>query len=205
VRHFPEAAWSDFIRGIGEQDSKANIQSHLAAGCTDCSSAFKVLNNIQVVAANEKACAPPDNAVRMAKLEFTASGRYVQDSSILASLQFDTFAQPLAMGIRAAAAVARQLVFEAEGFTVDLRLDPQSPSQVLLIGQILNKRSPGFVPAGIPVALWTTLGQPLIQTRTNESGEFQMEFETQANLRLRIDLAPGKTIRVPLPNFGEQE
>ena len=139
----------------------------------------------------------------MAKLEFTASHHYAQDVSVLASLRFDTFAQPLTAGVRSAAAVARQLVFEAEGFTVDLRLDPQPrSSRVLAIGQILNRRVPSLSPEGISIALWNTLGRPLLQVSANESGEFQMEFEAQPDLRLLIDLAPGKTIRIPLPDSG---
>jgi hypothetical protein len=205
VQHFPEPAWADFIRGISEQDTKANIEAHLAGGCSECKAAFSVLSRLQTVAAAEKACTPPDGIVRMAKLEFAVSERYAQDSSVLASLRFDTFAQPSMAGIRSSASGPRQLVFEAEGYTVDLRLDSRPPAQVLLMGQVLNKRMPNLLPGDTPIALWTTLGQPLVQVRTNESGEFHMEFKAQPQLRLGIDLAPGKTIRVPLPDFDERE
>jgi len=140
MRHFSEQAWADFLRGISESEMKANIESHLARGCCDCCATSDVWNRVQVTVANETTYMPPESLVRMVKQEFAATKSPKQES-VLAGLLFDTFAQPLTAGIRSGAAVARQLVYEAEGLTVDLRLDSQPNSgMVLVVGQVLDKR-----------------------------------------------------------------
>ena len=122
---------------------------------------------------------------------------------MLGALSFDTFTQPLAFGLRSAAAVARQLVYEAEGVTVDLRLNVQvPPSQVCMVGQVLERGAALASPCNAAIIVWTEKGYPLLEASANECGEFQLEFEPQGNMRLSINLPGRKTIRIPLPNLG---
>jgi len=201
-QHFSEHAWADFVRGISEPPTNANIESHLARGCSDCRAAADVWNQVKTMVSDEKSYTPPENIVRMVKREFAATAKQEQ-TSVLASLLFDTFAQPLPAGIRSGAAVARQLVYEAEGLTVDLRLDSQPHSgKVLVVGQVLDKRHPRVSPSGVSIALWTTNGQPFLEVGPNESGEFHLEFDAQDDLRLLIDVAGRKTIRIPLAHLA---
>ncbi len=203
MQHFPEQTWADFVRGISEPLTKTKVESHLARGCSDCRATANVWNQVRTMVSNEKSYTPPDNVVRMVKQEFAATYSPEQSSSVLASLLFDTFAQPVPAGIRSGAAVARQLVYEADGLTVDLRLDSHSRSgKVLLVGQVLDQRVPRLSPSRVFIALWTQKGQPFLQLSPNESGEFQLEFDAQDDLRLLIDVAARKTIRIPLPNLG---
>ena len=202
MQHFSEQAWADFVRGISEPLTKTNIESHLARGCSDCRATADVWDRVKTMVSDEKSYTPPENVVRMMKQEFIATNSPEQ-TSVLASLLFDTFAQPLAAGIRSGAAVARQLVYEAEGLTVDLRLDSQPPSgKVLVVGQVLDKRHPRVSPSGVSIALWTQNGQPFLQVGPNESGEFHLEFDAQDDLRLLIDVAGRKTIRIPLAHLA---
>jgi len=202
MQHFSEQAWADFVRGVSKSETKANIESHLARGCCDCGATSDVWNQLQTIVSNEKSYMPPESAVRMVKLEFVTTNSQEQ-ASVLANLLFDTFVQPLAAGIRSGAAVARQLVYEAEGLTVDLRLDSQSPSgKILVVGQVLDQRLPRVSPRGVSIALWTPKGQPFLEVSPNESGEFQLEVEAQDDLRLLIEVAGRKTIRIPLANLS---
>jgi hypothetical protein len=202
MQHFSERAWADFVRGISEPLTKTNIEAHLARGCSDCRATSDVWNQVQNMVSNEQSYTPPENVVRMVKQEFAAAFS-TERASVLASLLFDTFAQPLPAGIRSGAAVARQLVYEAEGLSVDLRLASQPHSgKVLVVGQVLDKRHPRASPSGVSIALWTQNGQPFLQVGPNESGEFQLEFEAQDDLRLLIDVAGRKTIRIPLAHLA---
>src|SRR6266700_3526871 len=202
MQHFSEQAWADFLRGISESEMKESIESHLARGCSDCRATSDVLSQMQTMVSNEASYTPPESIVRMVKQEFAATNSPKQES-VLASLLFDTFAQPLPVGIRSGAAVARQLVYEAEGLTVDLRLDSQPHSgKVLVVGQVLDKRHPRVSPSGVTIALWTTNGQPFLEVGPNESGEFHLEFDAQDDLRLLIDVAGRKTIRIPLAHLA---
>jgi hypothetical protein len=202
MQHFSEQAWADFVRGVSESETKANIESHLARGCSDCGATSHVWSQVQTMVSNEKSYTPPESAVRMVKLEF-ASANSQEQVSVLANLRFDTFAQPLAAGIRSGAAVARQLVYEADGLTVDLRLDSQRSGKILVVGQVLDQRLPRVSPSGLCIAVWTPKGQPFLEVSPNESGEFQLEVNAQDDLRLLIEVAGRKTIRIPLANLGE--
>ncbi len=203
MEHLSEQAWADFVRGINKSETNTDIESHLASGCSDCKAAFNIWNQVRTTIANEKTYMPPDNALRMVKQEFAARYPPEQRPSVLANLLFDTFAQPLPTGVRSGAAVARQLVYEAEGLTVDLRVDPQPQSnKICVVGQVLDKGVPRVSPSGASIMIWTEKGQPILQVSANESGEFQLEFEVQENLRLSIDVADRKTIRIPLANLG---
>jgi hypothetical protein len=203
MEHFSEQAWADFVRAINKSETNTDIESHLARGCSDCKAAFNIWNQVRTTITNEKTYTPPDNALRMVKQEFAARYSPEQRPSVLASLLFDTFAQPLPTGVRSGAAVARQLVYEAEGLTVDLRLDPRPQSnKICVVGQVLDRGVPRVSPSGASIMIWTEKGQPILQVSANESGEFQLEFDAQDDLRLSIDVAGRKTIRIPLANLG---
>src|SRR5438445_7885347 len=163
MQHFSEQAWADFVRGISEPLTKTNIESHLARGCSDCRATSDVWNQVQTMVSNEKSYTPPESVVRIVKQEFAATAKQEQ-TSVLASLLFDTFAQPLPAGIRSGAAVARQLVYEAEGLTVDLRLDRQPQSnKICVVGQVLDKGIPRVSPSGASIMIWTEKGLPIVQ------------------------------------------
>jgi hypothetical protein len=49
--------------------------------------------------------------------------------------------------------------------------------------------------------LWTEKGLPLLEAKTNEFGEFHLEFEAQDYLRLSIQMVGRMPIRIPLANL----
>ena len=138
----------------------------------------------------------------MIRVEFQARNKSHKTEPIVAKLIFDTVTQPLTAGIRSAAATARQLVYEAEGLTVDVRLDakPQSKT-VFAVGQILDKRMPVIPSSEASVTLWTEKGLALVETRPNQYGEFHLEFEAQDNLRLSVTVLGRTPILIPLANL----
>jgi hypothetical protein len=136
------------------------------------------------------------------RVEFQARNRLHKTEPVPAKLIFDTLTQPLTAGIRSAAATARQLVYEAEGLTVDVRLDAQPQSKtVFAVGQILDKRMPLIPSTEVSVTLWTEKGLPLIEIRPNQFGEFHLEFEPQDNLRLSVTVLGRTPILIPLANL----
>ena len=202
MEHFSEQAWADFIRGISRAETIANIQSHLTSGCSDCTAAFEVWKRVHMIISNEKTYAPPEGLVRMAKQEFAIKHSLEPPQSVLASLVFDTLAQPLLAGVRSGTVTARQLVYEAEGVTVDLRFDSQPQSnKICVVGQVLDKRIPCLSPNDASIMLWTEKGLPLLETKANEFGEFHLEFEAQDHLRLSIRMVGRMPIRIPLANL----
>ena len=198
MKHFSEQVWTDFVRGIGPSRANAEIEAHLASGCQDCVPACGMWKKVYSIAAREPSFTPPDHAVRMVKVEFATRQTPQQSPWTLARLVFDSLSQPLTAGVRSGASDSRQLMFDAEGTMVDLVLDvrPQSGT-ISLIGQVIDKGGTRVAPRQVAVILWTETGQPLAETAANEFGEFQLEFTAQARLRLSVEIAGHKPIRIP--------
>jgi len=121
---------------------------------------------------------------------------------LIASMIFDSATQPLAMGVRSGTASTRQIVYEAEGLTVDLRLERKPHSSTFsAAGQVLDKDAPLSWLGNAAIVLWTDKGQMVTKTVANDYGEFQFEFEHEDQLRISIITANRKTVRIALGNL----
>jgi hypothetical protein len=119
---------------------------------------------------------------------------------------FDSFSQLAAKGIRSSGVRARQVVYEADGLTVDMRFDPKPPSsRVCLVGQVLAKGAPQAQLDNTTVILWTEKGEPIMAVKTTTFGEFQLEFEPQNHLRLSIEASGHRPVRIPLANLKQSD
>jgi hypothetical protein len=203
VKHFSEQLWADFVRGVGAVKMNRDIEAHIASGCPDCATAVGMWKKVCSIAAHEPSITPPDDAVRMVKLEFATRQSPQPGPWTIARLLFDSLSQPLTAGVRSGASDSRQLMFEAEGTMVDLVLDtrPQSGT-ICLVGQVVDKGGTRVAPRQVAVILWTETGQPLAETAANEFGEFQLEFAAQERLRLSVEIAGYKHIRIPPLNLN---
>ena len=202
MEHFAEESWADFVRGINRVEISDNIAAHLASGCAPCQAAFEMWRQVRTTAENEASVMVPEDLVRMVKMEFAIHDLKQPQNALDGLLVFDTQIQPLTAGIRAGAVTARQLVYEADGLTVDLRLDVQPQStKVCAIGQILDKRASRSSFRDASVIVWTEKGLPILTTKTSDFGEFHLEFEVQEHLRLSIHIAGQSPVRIPLGNL----
>src|SRR5947199_5462540 len=124
MEHFREEVWADFVRGTDTANEHTAMAEHMH-GCSDCAAELSSWQNVKTMADREAMYSPPENSVRMAKLEFAAQQEF---EAATAKLTFDTIAQPLLAGVRSMTATPRQMVYEADGLTVDLRFDQQPGS-----------------------------------------------------------------------------
>jgi hypothetical protein len=202
MKHFSEQVWADYVRGIGQPKTSLDVETHLASGCPDCTPICGMWKKVYSIAANEPRLTPPDDTIRMVKLEFAASRSPEPSPWTMAKLVFDSLSQPLTAGVRSGASDSRQVVFDAEGTMVDLVLDarPQS-GMISLVGQVVDKGGTKVAPRQVSVILWTETGQPLAETSANEFGEFQLEFAAQTRLRLSVEIVGYKPIRTPPMNL----
>ncbi len=104
----------------------------------------------------------------------------------IARLVFDSFRQPLPEGIRTVGLRARQLLYQAGRFSVDLRLDT-GPDGAFLVGQVMDSTRPDQRVADVPVTLFRS-GIRVSKTVTNMLGEFQSELEDPKKLVLWIEI-----------------
>jgi hypothetical protein len=203
VKHFSEQVWADFVRGIAQAQTGREIEAHIATGCQDCGATRSLWAKLYSIASNEPSFTPPDHVVRMVKLEFANRQAPQPNPWTLAELVFDSLSQPLTAGVRSGASDSRQLMFESEQTMLDMVLDahPQSGT-ISLIGQVVDKGGAKVAPRKVAVTLWTETGQPLAETSANEFGEFHMEFAAQERLRLSVEIAGRKPVRIPPINLN---
>jgi len=206
MAHFSNEAWADFARGIKHSETSTAIHEHLTGHCGECTRDLQTWSHVHTVAAAESAYAVPEDAVRIAKLQFEAMQRRERKEWAVGNLLFDSISQPILSGVRSAGVSARQVVYEAEGLTVDMRFDRQPrSSRVCVVGQVLAKGTSQESVHDATVILWTEKGEPILAVKTTTFGEFQLEFEPQNHLRLSIEGRGRRPVRIPLANLKESE
>jgi hypothetical protein len=104
---------------------------------------------------------------------------------VLASLVFDSFAQPALAGARGGAAMSRQMVLRAEGFDIHLKIWGVVPGR-RLAGQVLARNEGSFV-HGARLHLIRD-GERFTSTSVDKFGEFQFEMVPDGFLSLQVDL-----------------
>jgi hypothetical protein len=207
MKHFSERPWADFVRGISAPEISKDIRTHLADGCSKCTTTLDAWSWVRRLAGNEGAYAPPENLVRLVKLGFASKPAQQPRTSTLenwtlANLVFDSFAQPLPAGVRSAALSAWQVVYEAEGLTVDLRFGRRGQSKTVhLVGQVFDKRAVRVWQSNATIQLSTEQGELVATTAVNAMGEFHIEFEAKDHhLWLSVKAAERTAVRIPLTN-----
>lgn len=159
MSHFSEQTWADFVRDIDTTGATPGWEAHLASDCIECKSAFDLWGRVGRLAAKERDYAPPDNLVRLVKLAFPAAEAPERRNWPIASLLFDSTSAPLAVGIRGAVASTRQLVYEGEGLTVDIRFERrQHSNSIRASGQVLDKHVPLRWLGKAAIVLWNDRG-----------------------------------------------
>ena len=205
MEHFSERPWADFVRGISGPEISTDIKAHLAADCSKCKTALDAWSRVQRFASAEDTYAAPENLVRLVKLGFTSKPAHQPRTSTLANwtlanLVFDSFAQPLPAGVRSSAALsAWQVVYEAEGLTVDLRFGHRAQSKTVhLVGQVFDKRAVRLWQSDATIEVSTEQNHVVATTAVNAMGEFHIEFKPQDRLWLSVKAAERNTVRIPL-------
>jgi len=200
MAHFAEEVWADYVRGLAASDVAQKLSAHLADNCVDCKKASAAWERIKTIALREAEYQAPQDLVRLAKLQFIVDAPQPQDS--WAGLVFDTATQPAAAGVRGGLIHARQVIYEAESLTVDLRFERKiSGNAISVAGQVLDRQEPLSWVSDAIVVLWTDKGRMVSKTEVNECGEFQLEFEPQNQLRISVITTGRKTLRIALGSF----
>ena len=120
-----------------------------------------------------------------------------------ARLVYDSARDPVPAGLRSRYRPSHVL-YEAEDYCLDLQLsrdqlrNDYTQKRLMLVGQVASRRRPDE-PLGYQSLV--VVGDDAAQTsvRSNELGEFVLEFDPFEHLRLKIPLEGGKRIELPLP------
>jgi hypothetical protein len=200
MKHYDQAHWLQFLRAELDPQLRSAMQRHLDAPCSKCSATVELLRKVASTAQADAQVNVPESAVRMARAIFALNKpeEVHLKSGILARLVFDSFREPATAGVRSGRQLARQTLYEAGDYTIDLRFEPDlDPAQVVMVGQIANRVAPELPPQSVPIVLRGGR-QELGRAVTNQFGEFQLVYRPKMPLRLLVSVLRGTSDRVEI-------
>lgn len=199
MKHVTKEKWFDFVNQTITGDEKASMERHLKQGCKSCQETVSFWQRVQRLGAVEKSYQPPDDAVSLAKAAFRGSEFVPQEEGAASGIQvlFDSFLQPMFAGARSAAAGARQMLYRAEPFQIDVQIEAKPGGGMVVSGQLLHLSQPEIMAQDTRVILSNMRGQ-LVQTSANEFGEFSAEMTNSGDLQMTISSPSGKPIVISL-------
>ncbi|HLJ88594.1 MAG TPA: hypothetical protein VKZ53_17370 [Candidatus Angelobacter sp.] len=204
-RHFDISEWSDYVREQGSSEQRSEMLSHLESGCLKCQKTSDLLKKFMRVCTRETTLDFPEGLERPIRAYFALHKRERIPTlkQILASLIYDSLNAPQPVGVRSGHQISRHVLFEAGDYSVDLRFEHEKGSaNMVLVGQIANKKEPEELLADMPVIL-VAGSREVTRSLSNSFGEFQMEYTPQADLHLRVPLeAKGQELEVVLDSRG---
>ncbi len=208
MKHYGIAQWVDYTRGLVPAFEGSAMQRHLIEGCSECQELADFCSKVSDICHDMAAISVPEWVVRNARSIFPAREAAAPKRvfRIPVELIYDSFLVPAPAGLRATWQVGWQALYRAGDCSLDLRVEPElHSSRAAVIGQISNHVLPDDRMEGIPV--YVKSGRVVVaETRSNEFGEFQMEYEQQGRLQLCVDLEKGsKRFQVPLKKFASDK
>jgi hypothetical protein len=195
MSHYDLVQWVDFIRGLGDPAQATAMRQHLDGACEPCGAIVRRLGAVAHLASVDDRYEPPAHLVRFARAAFSLHRpeRLLSWPQLATRLVFNSCETALAVGARGPVEeMSRQTLYEAGDFSVHLRFEQASgTSRISLIGQVANRRLPVPPMSHLPVLL--VRGRAVVaRSLSNEFGEFQLEYEPDAALRLHIPLSEGR-------------
>ncbi len=192
MKHFSDEFWADFVRDVAPSTTKMAMERHITEGCPQCARALAMWGSVFSLSQAESELTPSNDIVRVVKSQF--AGAPSKRSSV--RLVFDSALQPLTAGVRGPVP-ARQFLFETDTYYIDLRLEPSlSADRACLVGQVLG-RDASEIADGVAISLRE--GRlDLNRTKTNQFGEFQLEFDLTADISVLVGADEESGVVLPL-------
>ena len=122
---------------------------------------------------------------------------------IEARLVYDSARDPVPAGLRSSYRPS-QVLYETEDYCLDLQLSTDQlrndykKKRLVLVGQVADRRRPDKPLSYLSVSVEGDNASQ-VSARSNELGEFVLEFDPSEYLCLKIPLEGGKRIELPLP------
>lgn len=190
----------DLLDGRLAHAPAAAVERHVALGCLQCGEDVAWYGRVKLVAASDDSVEPPPWVLKRALRIFDAQPDARSFASrVIASLVFDSLRRPgLAMS-RSIGVEDRQLMYEAEPYSIDLQVASLDQARADLTGQILRRDELMFESvAGLTLNL-VREGSPVLSTVTNDRGEFRVGALEGGSYDLKIEARDVSITIVGLP------
>jgi len=210
MKHFSTEEWIDFVNQVVSARKKQEMDKHLREGCKLCSKTVSVWQLVRRAAKNEGNYQPPSDLVRIATAALAGSLLTKQQDRAASAVDvlFDSFLQPVFEGARSLSSGTRHMLYRADPYQIDLQLEAQPGGKSVVTGQLLNFSHPEIVGPNVPIML-SNLRGGVVQTATNQFGEFRETIETSGDLELVFPGANNTpvviTLRDALGHSGEDK
>ena len=175
----------DLIEGRARESQITFWTSH-AEACPDCREQLKNWKQLHFSLKNRVLESAPQGLVRQAEAIFAAptDGWVPKLREILASVVFDSFAQPALAGARGTG-TSRQVVLRAEEFDIHVRISGESEKRHMT-GQVLARGETSFVQGAMLHLVHD--GKRFESTSVDKLGEFEFQGVPDGLLSLQMDL-----------------
>ncbi len=198
MKHFDIADWTDYARDVLQPEQRQAMADHLASGCTRCGRTLAALERVVAVARDEIRQPLPENAMRSVKAlsALHLPERAPKLVSLALQLAFDSFLEPAPAGTRGLELSSRHLVYYAQNYALDLRLDYEPGTQTLQLGGEILDRQFGPV-ANVPTFLIAD-DDIVSRSTSGDLGEFNMSCDSERSLRLCLVMSEEECIDLSL-------
>ena len=192
--HYPLETLADAAEGRLPPAERNLVEAHVAA-CAECADTLSWVRRVVSVMRSDDDVAVPAALHRRALDLFPGAAPRTRSEHglgrrLLAALRFDSTVRQPAWGTRAGPVSARQLLFTAEQYDLDLRIRP-TEALWQVSGQVLGPSTEG------EVVLSSAL-EPEQRARVDEEGAFTLLPVTAGRYTLRLSMGE---IDIEAPNL----
>jgi hypothetical protein len=195
MMHFQALRWSEFVNRADPVDPRTAMQTHRGTRRKRLGQTGSLWQRVTKAATVEPSYQPSVEKVCAVKAAFATAGFSAtrQETGSVIQIVHDSFLQPILAGIRTAPAPkrTRQLLYRADPYQIDLQIEllPES-NRLAVTGQLLDVSRPEMVGRDVQVML-SDGRQHIVNSVTNQFGEFRAEIENSGDLELSF-LSPGR-------------
>lgn len=184
-----------FVRGEASEKSREEIAAHLSSGCRNCSEAETWIRETLEVAEADESFDIAADLIQWSVSHFKAHppSRAVSVREIIGRLIFDSLSSPEFAGVRSersSPSPGRQMLYRAEGYDVDVRVEPEAPQLDAVIGQVLPAGGRKDDSLEMEVRL-VCEGEEIAVTRTDAQGIFRFGRVRAGSYDLRVAVPEG--------------
>jgi hypothetical protein len=204
MNHFDIADWTDYARDLIQDDKRSEMEDHLASGCARCGRTLSALERVVTLARTDLQQPLPEHAMRAVKAlsAIHLPERAPRLLSLALQLAFDSFLEPAPAGTRSLEISSRHLVYYAQNYALDLRLEYEADTEMLQLGgEILDRK---FGPVSNVPAFLIADDQVVSRSTSGDLGEFNMACDNQGAIRLCLVMNDDECIDVSLDRRGRQ-
>jgi hypothetical protein len=190
----------DFLDGRLALAPAAAVERHVALGCIQCDGDVAWYGRVKLVAASDDSVEPPPWVLKRALRVFDSQPSAASLASrVIASLVFDSLRRPTLAMSRSIGVEDRQLMYEAEPYSIDLKVASVDRARADVTGQILRRGELMFESvAGLTLNL-VREGISVLSTVTNDRGEFRVGAIEGGSYDLKIEAGDLSITIIGLP------